>query len=211
MSLGAWDPSSLLWVHGGPAGPTSPPLRSGKSVARRSAVVRGALCQPRPQPGLALFLARFDTQYLSLPNSSRVMPMISFLTYPGTSSDITPFSVPMPSPEPRLGHHSLFAVAAWRINRRESRCHDRHPPSEANRRQSRSSRLHLRRTRELPSRAPSVNPTCQQRSKPDRRRQAPKTSSIRKSRRTLDEPSLTIGTSVALPTRSGPGLPGASP
>ena len=39
-----------------------------------------------------------------------------------------------------LGHHGIFAAAAWRINRRRSWHHDRHPLSEANRRRSRSSR-----------------------------------------------------------------------
>jgi hypothetical protein len=40
----------------------------------------------------------------------------------------------------KVGHQAIFAAAAWRINRRGSSFHDRHPPSEADRRRSRSSR-----------------------------------------------------------------------
>ena len=55
----------------------------------------------------------------------------------------------------------------------------------------------------------SEGPMCRPRSKPARRKQAPKTNWIRNLRRTLVEPSQKIGTNVALRTRSGPSLPGA--
>ncbi len=92
-----------------------------------------------------------------------------------------------------------LARVGRRINRRGSRCHDRRPLFGADRRRSRSSRPHPRRTRAPPWRAPSAGPTCRRRSKPARRKRASRTGSIRRPRRTPVRRSPTSGTSAAPP------------